>query len=495
MKLDDSPLRELRDESAVVAWLAAGLRCVREAPMTAERLSLVTDVVRELAASGDPILPPGVIADVCSIVLGDSPTSSRPGIDRPPKSPLPATSIRKYDDHVLGRLHVDPAFERGGAAACRFQGEDRIRALAFLLRQLRLQVGAPGVRISPGVLRGLASESRERFAERLAASLPDAGVEGRLVADYEVICRAVRQTPQLLSHEDLFELERGTATRSFGQRLALRQVLQTARQLADSLPAQPPRVRSRWRNVPTPLGEEDLYPVGGYTSLSTRGSVESLLHSQLAYMEREERPDLFDVKFLRDELLYYARDENQFLRPRRTVFVLLTPGLAAARIKDPSLPYQRIVLALGLLVAAVRAWTEWLTAESLRFEFVFLTGAEHGDTSLAQEKELLETIFQGERDRGLVHVATSTESALRAGCEDASRRSRCHVLSVVVQSEPRTIEHAVVDELQIGGPEPALTDVEAGGEFVDPPHVPTPSDPTPLAGWERAFLEVVRRGL
>ena len=30
-----------------------------------------------------------------------------------------------------------------------------------------------------------------------------------------------------------------------------------------------------------------------------------------------ERPDLFDIKFLRDELLYYARDENRFLRRRQ----------------------------------------------------------------------------------------------------------------------------------------------------------------------------------
>ena len=62
---------------------------------------------------------------------------------------------------------------------------------------------------------------------------------------------------------------------------------------------------------PTRALDEDTYPVGGFTSISTRGSIESLLHSQLAYMETDERPDLFDIKFLRDELLYYARDENQ----------------------------------------------------------------------------------------------------------------------------------------------------------------------------------------
>ena len=34
---------------------------------------------------------------------------------------------------------------------------------------------------------------------------------------------------------------------------------------------------------------------------------------------------MFDIKFIRDELLYYSRDENQFLR-RRRAFVF---GLSA----------------------------------------------------------------------------------------------------------------------------------------------------------------------
>ena len=57
--------------------------------------------------------------------------------------------------------------------------------------------------------------------------------------------------------------------------------------------------------MPTRVLDEDQYPVGGYTSISTRGSIESLLHSQLAYMEPES-PDLFDMKFVRDELFYYS---------------------------------------------------------------------------------------------------------------------------------------------------------------------------------------------
>ena len=155
----------------------------------------------------------------------------------------------------------------------------------------------------------------------------------------------------------MFELEQKTALAPFGQRVALRQVLQASALLEDKLPHQPLRRAARRFDVPTQIYDEDMYPVGGFSSLSTRGSVESLLHSQLAFMERGERPDLFDIKFLRDELLYYSRDENQFLRRRRTFVFALFPNLVQARVKDACLPWQGIIVLLGLLIATIRRLT------------------------------------------------------------------------------------------------------------------------------------------
>ena len=54
------------------------------------------------------------------------------------------------------------------------------------------------------------------------------------------------------------------------------------------------------------------------------------------------------MKFVRDELFYYSRDENQFLRRRRAFVFVLFPDLVAARFKDPELPYQRIVMLQSL---------------------------------------------------------------------------------------------------------------------------------------------------
>ncbi len=229
----------------------------------------------------------------------------------------------------------------------------------------------------------------------------------------------------MLGPEDLFELERGTAVAQLGQRLALRQIVQAAAAFAKDLPTIPPTRPTR-PETPTRMLDEEAYPVGGFASIANRGSTESLLHSQLAYMETDEteRPDLFDVKFLRDELLYYSRDENQFYRRRRHYIFVFDANLVAARIKDADIPYQRIVMALAAVVATVQCLTKWLTDEALKFELLFPNNA-----ALDAEQKLLMTVFQEAIAGGTVIVATYAPDQNWTEVEIArSRRGECRLI-------------------------------------------------------------------
>jgi hypothetical protein len=267
----------------------------------------------------------------------------------------------------------------------------------------------------------------------------------------------------VLGPEDVFELERGTALKQFGQRVALRQTLQAASRLEAFLPTQKVRPALRRHEVATRILDEDLYPVGGYSSISTRGSIESLLHSQLAFMEPDERPDLFDIKFLRDELLYYARDENQFLRRRRSFLFVLHPALIHARYKDAELPCQRIILALALLLVLERKLTAWLSTDALHFELLFLL-KEKGELVLGAERELVEMLFREQIENGTVTVTQFSPMELSARIRHYARRSLCHVLTLSAS------DHAVVDEtvpfvqLRLATPRPwlAIPEEEAG---------------------------------
>jgi hypothetical protein len=238
--------------------------------------------------------------------------------------------------------------------------------------------------------------------------------------------------------------------------------------------------------VPTRILDEDTYPVGGFTSISNRGSVESLLHSQLAYIEPgpdAERPDLFEIKFIRDELLYYSRDENQFLRRRRTFVFALWPDLVEAHFKDFELPYQRGVMLLGLLVVIVRTLTEWLSTDALDFHFLFLGEAENHP--LEDERGLLEKLLYEGIASETVHLSFFPASRLVGKCEEWSRRSMVHCLNVGVRPEAIDPDDTAVCRLAISGPRPRLGDGTA-----EP--APVEGD-DPLDSWCQALQQILAR--
>jgi hypothetical protein len=172
-------------------------------------------------------------------------------------------------------------------------------------------------------------------------------------------------------------------------------------------------------------------------------------------MERnaEDRPDLFDVKYVRDELYYYSRDENQFLRRRRAYLFCLYPDLVRARFKDPDLPAQRIVFVLGLLLTAVKKLSEWLNTDALKFEFLLVR--EKDGKPLAQEGALLEMLFREQIENGTVEVRHVTDVP-GPYADRCAQRSLCHLLAVSTGGADVRTEAAAATELTVPGPRPEV---------------------------------------
>jgi hypothetical protein len=475
-------ISDLRDLDLARTFMVQGVRLQQVVSPSPAALGRALGWALEIAAAGQPLPPPGFVADLGHSAFGLDLTQRR---DREgsPGSGLPTQLARAYEDQVLGKAYADPTFERAGDALRRYQGRDRARGLAFVVNQFRERADFGGVHLSPAIIKTLLRESTERLLGEAEESLAAAGPLPLLLDLYEGLIRQVRRVQEILGPEDVFELEHRTALDDLGQRLALRQVLRAADELERCLPRHRPRPRAGRQEVPTRVLDEDTYPVGGFSSLSTRGTVESLLHSQLAYMETDERPDLFDVKYLRDELLYYARDENQFLRRRRTFVFLLGSDLVRARFKDAELRWQRIILVLALLVAAVRKLTEWLGEDALRFDFLFLGGEE---LALADEHRLLEVLLRealANGTAGLHRVAGSTAAARH--CALKARRSLCRCLAVSTTGAPFRAEGPGVSRLRVDGALPALGEGDAA------PQVPDAEDP--VGAWA-AVLQALLEG-
>jgi hypothetical protein len=365
-----------------------------------------------------------------------------------------------YEDYVVGKLYADVSIERAGDALRRYRGRDRNRGLAFVVEQMRQRCGFAAVSLSPAYVKGLLREPPENFLRLAEESLAAQGPSPVLHTVYESLVAAFRRAGHLLGQEDLFELDHGTALQELGQRVALRQVLTAAEKFLAEIPRPPARPPGPRLEMATHLLDEDTYPVGGYSSLSTKGSIESLLYSQLAFMEPDRRPDLFDIKYLRDELLYYSRDDNRFRRRRRSFVFALFPDLVRARAKDEGLPWQRVILVLAMLVAAVRRLTEWLTNEALRFDVCFV---EEDGQALADERRLLEILLREPLASGMVCLTRAANARqVEERCAEYARRSWCNCLTISTGDQALVPEAATVARLVVGQ-EPELLGFEGGG--------------------------------
>jgi vWA domain found in the FtsH ternary systems/N-terminal helical region fused to the FtsH ternary system vWA domain len=444
----------LRDADEAQRFLLQGLWLQRTVPPVGSTVKHILEWTLEIAAGGQPLPPIGVVADLGHAAYG---------ADRDARAPrehlalpgLPPALMRTYEDHVLGKVYSDWTFERASDAMRRFQGRDRARGLAYVVRQFRDRCSYGGVEMSPGIIRSLGEAQPEDLLRRGWESLTARGPMPLLLDLYESLIAAVRRMAEVLALEDVIALEHRTALADMGQYVAHRQVLQTANRLEAGLPRHKVKPLAGRREVPTRVLDEDTYPVGGFTSISTKGSVESLLHSQLAYMERDPdlRPDLFDVKFLRDELYYYSRDENQFLRRRRAFIFALFPDLVRARFKDQDLPVQRIVMILGLLLTAVRKLSEWLSTDALKFEFVLIQDKE--SKPLAQEGALLEMLFREQIENHTVEVKHFAEQP-GPYADRRAQRSLCHLLAISAGGVDVRSELAVATDLTVHGSRPEV---------------------------------------
>jgi len=445
---------ELRDLDLARRYVLEGLWLQRAVKPSAATVRSVLEWAMEIASAGHPLPPVGFIADVGHIAFGADD-------EHRPKEPLqvpgwPHHVGRTYEDHVLGKLYADWTFERAGDALRKYQGRDRVKGLAYVLNQIREHAGTTGVMLPPAVIRGLLSNTPEEVLSSGWDSLVRDGPLEAQVKLYEELAAAGRRLNEVLAKEDIEALEDRSALGDMGQYVALRQIRQTAARFESRLPTRPVKPLVGRKEVPTRVHDEDQYPVGGYTSLSTRGSLESLLHSQLAYMEKET-PDLFDMKYVRDELFYYSRDENQFLRRRRAFVFVLFPDLIASRFKDPEVPHQRIVMLLSAILALIRRLGDWLSSDAVRIELLFV---QSGDKQpLLEEATLAQLLLRESIERGDAVVEwIPTKAAAIARLTKLSRVAQVHCLAAGTEPFELAIDPVVVTELVINGPRPEIGD-------------------------------------
>jgi hypothetical protein len=395
-------------------------------------------------------LPPvGVVADLGALLFG---AHLRTGLVVPGEDQALSAAIRRYEDAVLGRLAVDGRLVSAGFAVARLPPEMHAQAVGILVAGVleRIEFDA-GVEVQPGVVRQLTEKKPEETVQRGYGLLrDDADVRRRLAEGYAAVARCAQKARDLIGDADLFALENLVVLGSLTQRLAIADVVRAQEAIGEMIPRRLPRKNRKEGDVASKLEDESVYPVGGFSSVSTSGSLENLVTSELIYMDPPSAKrgtasdvDLFDMRYVEGELLYYTRDEAIFVRRRRLVILALHPDLVRTRVKDRHLPWQRIVLLLGVVLVATKKLVELLGEEALQIRVVFLH-EEHEPTPLAEEMALSELMLREWRDKGMADVAAATWADVATLASASARQALVEVVFFGAEAAPSPLDPRVV---------------------------------------------------
>ena len=368
-------------------------------------------------------------------------------------------ALRDWEDHVLARLTFDRRWVllQEAYAAQPAELKPTVAGLLIATWAERLSLSS-SVSMSVGKLRAL---GKRGLVDVLAHGIGVVSQEGPLVTELSAALRrasaAARKTRELVTDAEVFLAENAASLKGLASRVALAQAAQATQTLLESAPGRMKARRDNEAEVPTQAEEEDAYPIGGFSSITTRGSLENLVTSELAYMDDgdADRPDFFDIRFVDDALLYYARDESMAFRKKRVVAFIFDASLTRARVVDEGQRYQRLLWVQALCAALVRRLGQWLTDEGLAFQLWFVK--EGGEAPLSEEAGVLWLLLREFRQSGRVtfHEAATLDEAVKALDGAHSQRLEVVVATAAAGPELKTRAHALMTIL-VDQPSPKL---------------------------------------
>jgi hypothetical protein len=329
-----------------------------------------------------------------------------------------------YEDKVLGRWALDPTVLDAHVAIAGMSAARRDDAVAHavgLALSGPLLAAEDLARANPAHLRPWIAELPAVAADDAATLHEKVSEEWRAWAEAQhAACVRALPPGRLFHAEDLWEIAHLAELPSESARLALRTILGLTARVGPVSPSVALSLRHKAREVPIEAEEADQYPAGGFDAISTRGTFENLVRSEVAYVGEgsTERGgvDLFDVRFAENELLFYTRDESPLLDARRDLTVVLHRP-AAQRHKHPSLEAQTLVLTEALALALQGDLLRVFGPSGSRCAIVWLA-ERPGDLDVAEEERALLSLplaAEVAHRRVTLQVARSWEEVPLAG--------------------------------------------------------------------------------
>lgn len=205
----------------------------------------------------------------------------------------------------------------------------------------------------------------------------------------------------VLSEADLFELRNWSRLHREDLRIGCRQLIELSDELGVIQPTELVLMpEDAQRDIQ--FRDDTTYPTGGITELTTSGSWENLVLSELIYIDdtHPAEVDLFDIRFVENEILFYLRDEGQLSSMRRSIDFIIDLGPFFNQ-KLSGNPYQFSILVEGLIYCIMRDLNSLYSGDALLYSVYLITGGVDQEL-IRDEIRLLEMLLSDEIQRGKV---------------------------------------------------------------------------------------------
>ena len=278
-----------------------------------------------------------------------------------------------YENRFLNALRSDGKVRRliallaqHGAGEPEKQDDLVQRSLEILFAGVRENRLAAAPRLNPVHLRDIAALDSTPPAEaraRFEVSRPE--FFARYLGDFITRQASAIDVPRLLREEDFFELAHFDALDRPHRRLFARRVQELVTG-AGPIDVARTRVRVESEEASTTVADEGSYPTGGIGEITTKGSIENIVRSELVYRMFDGPVDLFALRWAEGDLLFYTRDAGSLHRKRRALIFALDPS--RMRVKDPRHATSLGVLAYSLIGRTADDLLELFGGEGARVE-------------------------------------------------------------------------------------------------------------------------------
>lgn len=378
----------------------------------------------------------------------------------------------EYENRLLNNVLRDPTTRKAIELLRRDTSrEDLIaRILELILTPLLKAGGYEGAPlVDPVLLRELSITGELRpgdFADDFAELAGETFWTDALGASLETYF-ANRGSGRLLSAADLSEVEHWSAYRKRAQRLAGRRIVGASEAFP---PVDPTGVKvQEEEQADTELPDSGYYPEGGFAELTNRGPIENLHPAELVYMREDpfgDDPDppidLFAIRVLENEALFFQRDSGQLRRTRRTVHLAVAPD-QGLRLKLKWHDEALAIYVYGFLVRMIEDLSAIFPRDALRVEMHIVAPTGPARERAEADCELLSVLLRHEIARGAASVSLAGESFDLRALGEPERR----VYGIAIQSgrhDPAGLPSGPAPLLVEGAREPRILTWRIGGE-------------------------------